>query len=85
MGGEFKFEIIGDGPLPENTLVMNDANGIVDFGKINFTLNDLRVKETKPDNTVATEAEGPAVDGDNDAEDIDNSEPAATEPATTKL
>ena len=84
VGGEFKFEIIGDGPLPENTLVMNDANGIVDFGKINFTLNDLRVKETKPDNTVATEAEGPAVDGDNDAEDIDNSEPAATEPATTK-
>ena len=84
VGGEFKFEIIGDGPLPENTSVMNDANGIVDFGKINFTLNDLRVKETKPDNTVATEAEGPAVDGDNDAEDIDNSEPAATEPATTK-
>lgn len=41
--GKFTFTVIGEegAPMPENASVHNDADGKVDFGKINFTLDDL--------------------------------------------
>ncbi|MDO4833763.1 MAG: FctA domain-containing protein [Bacillota bacterium] len=42
-GGEFTFTISGEdgAPLPKETTVENDADGIVDFGQIEFKLSDL--------------------------------------------
>lgn len=41
--GKFTFTVIGEegAPMPESASVHNDADGKVDFGKINFTLDDL--------------------------------------------
>lgn len=41
--GKFTFTVISEegAPMPENASVHNDADGKVDFGKINFTLDDL--------------------------------------------
>lgn len=41
--GKFTFTVIGEegAPMPASTSVHNDADGKVDFGKINFTLDDL--------------------------------------------
>ena len=43
IAGKFTFTVIGEegAPMPENASVHNDADGKVDFGKINFTLDDL--------------------------------------------
>lgn len=42
--GKFTFTVTSDdtaAPMPERTVVKNDANGNVDFGNIEFTLDDL--------------------------------------------
>ena len=42
--GKFTFTVTADeagAPMPEHTIVTNDAAGNVDFGKIHFTLDDL--------------------------------------------
>lgn len=42
--GKFTFTVTSDDtavPMPERTVVKNDANGNVDFGNIEFTLDDL--------------------------------------------
>ena len=41
--GKFTFTVTGEegAPMPASTSVRNDADGKVDFGKINFTLDDL--------------------------------------------
>ena len=41
--GKFTFTVTGEegAPMPASTSVHNDADGKVDFGKINFTLDDL--------------------------------------------
>ena len=90
--GKFTFTVTADeagAPMPERTTATNDAVGNVDFGKINFTLDDLNralgvtddaTDKAEADEADADEAEadadesGDAVDGD-DAND--ESKPAA--------
>ena len=90
--GKFTFTVTADeagAPMPEHATATNDAAGNVDFGKINFTLDDLNralgvtddaTDKAEADEADADEAEadadesGDAVDGD-DAND--ESKPAA--------
>jgi len=88
--GKFTFTVTADeagAPMPEHTTATNDAAGNVDFGKINFTLEDLNralgVTDDATDKAEADEAdeaEAEEADADADAsadESSDESEPAA--------
>ena len=92
IAGKFTFTVTADeagAPMPEHATATNDADGNVDFGKIQFTLDDLNralgVTDDATDKAEADEADeaeaeadadesGDAVDGD-DAND--ESKPAA--------
>ena len=88
--GKFTFTVTADeagAPMPEHTTATNDAAGNVDFGKIQFTLEDLNralgVTDDATDKAEADEAdeaEAEEADADADAsadESSDESEPAA--------
>ncbi|MDB1835757.1 FctA domain-containing protein, partial [Collinsella aerofaciens] len=93
--GKFTFTVTADeagAPMPERTTVTNDAAGNVDFGKINFTLEDLnhalgvtddatdKAEADEADEAEADEAEAEEADAGADAdtdESNDESEPAA--------
>lgn len=91
--GKFTFTVTADeagAPMPERTTATNDAAGNVDFGKINFTLEDLNralgVTDDATDKAEADEADEAEADAgeaevDADAADTDESndesEPAA--------
>lgn len=93
--GKFTFTVTADeagAPMPERTTVTNDAAGNVDFGKINFTLEDLnralgvtddatdRAEADEADEVEADEAEAEEADADVDTnadEPSDESEPTA--------
>lgn len=90
IAGKFTFTVTADeagAPMPGRTTATNDAAGNVDFGKINFTLEDLnRALGATTDATdkaeadEAEEAEAEEADDDADAnadESSDESEPAA--------
>lgn len=89
--GKFAFTVTADeagAPMPERTTVTNDAAGNVDFGKINFTLEDLnralgvtddatdKAEADEADEAEADEAEAEEADPAADA-NVDESEPAA--------
>lgn len=90
--GKFTFTVTADeagAPMPERTTATNDAAGNVDFGKINFTLEDLNralgVADDATDKAEADEAdeaeadeadETEAEEADADA-NADEPEPAA--------
>lgn len=92
--GKFTFTVTADeagAPMPEHTIVTNDAAGNVDFGKIHFTLDDLnralgvtddatdKAEADEADEAEAKEAEAEEADADADAnadEPSDESEPA---------
>ena len=89
--GKFTFTVTADeagAPMPERTTVTNDAAGNVDFGKINFTLEDLnralgvtddatdKAEADEADEAEADEAEAEEADPAADA-NVDESEPAA--------
>ncbi len=80
--GKFTFTVTADeagAPMPERTTVTNDAAGNVDFGKINFTLEDLnralgvtddaadKAEADEADEADADEAEAEEADADADA------------------
>lgn len=90
--GKFTFTVTADeagAPMPERTTVTNDAVGNVDFGKINFTLEDLnralgvtddatdKAEADEADDVDADEAEADADADANADEPGDESEPAA--------
>ena len=93
--GKFTFTVTADeagAPMPERTTATNDAAGNVDFGKINFTLEDLnralgvtddatdKAEADEADEAEADEAEVEEADVDADAnadESGGESEPAA--------
>ena len=90
IAGKFTFTVTADeagAPMPGRTTATNDAAGNVDFGKINFTLEDLnRALGATTDATDKAEAdeaeEAEAEEADDDAdtnadESSDESEPAA--------
>ena len=94
--GKFTFTVTADeagAPMPERTTATNDAAGNVDFGKINFTLDDLNNALGTTDD-AADEAEADEVDAEDaeadeagaDKTDADADEPkdeAEAEPAAT--
>ena len=94
--GKFTFPVTADeagAPMPERTTATNDAAGNVDFGKINFTLDDLNNALGTTDD-AADEAEADEVDAEDaeadeagaDKTDADADEPkdeAEAEPAAT--
>ena len=94
--GKFTFTVTADeagAPMPERTTATNDAAGNVDFGKINFTLDDLNNALGTTDD-AADEAEADEVDAEDaetdeagaDETDADADEPkdeAEAEPAAT--
>ncbi len=91
--GKFTFTVTVDeagAPMPERTTVTNDAAGNVDFGKINFTLEDLnralgvtddatdKAEADEADEAEADEAEAEEADTDANADEpSDEPEPAA--------
>ncbi len=91
--GKFTFTVTADeagAPMPERTTVTNDAAGNVDFGKINFTLEDLnralgvtddatdKAEADEADEAEADEAEAEEADTDANADEpSDEPEPAA--------
>lgn len=90
--GKFTFTVTADeagAPMPERTTATNDAAGNVDFGKINFTLEDLnralgvtddatdKAEADEADEAEADEAEADADADANADEPGDESEPAA--------
>lgn len=95
IAGKFTFTVTADeagAPMPERATAANDAAGNVDFGKINFTLEDLnralgvtddatdRAEADEADEVEADEAEAEEADADVDAnadEPSDESEPTA--------
>ena len=54
--GDFNFTIAGDGPLPDTTIVSNDAAGNVSFGDIIFKKDDLAGEMSKTFNYTVTES-----------------------------
>lgn len=94
IAGKLTFTVTADeagAPMPERTTATNDAAGNVDFGKINFTLEDLnralgvtddatdKAEADEADEAEADEAEAEEADADADAnadEPSDESEPA---------
>ena len=94
--GKFTFPVTADeagASMPERTTATNDAAGNVDFGKINFTLDDLNNALGTTDD-AADEAEADEVDAEDaeadeagaDKTDADADEPkdeAEAEPAAT--
>ncbi|MDB1859704.1 VWA domain-containing protein [Collinsella aerofaciens] len=95
IAGKFTFTVTADeagAPMPEHRTATNDAAGNVDFGKINFTLEDLNRAlgvTTDASDDVSSDAEanadeaeadadenGAEVDGD-ESDANDESEPAA--------
>lgn len=82
--GKFTFTVTSDdaaAPMPQKTTATNDANGNVDFGSIEFTLDDLN-KALGATNARAADAGGSAAskaddqsvqgaEGQNDAADSD--------------
>lgn len=91
IAGKFTFTVTADeagAPMPERTTATNDAAGNVDFGKINFTLEDLnralgvtddatdKAEADEADEAEADEAEAEEADPAADA-NVDESEPAA--------
>ena len=95
IAGKFTFAVTADevgAPMPERTTATNDTAGNVDFGKINFTLEDLnralgvtddatdKAEADEADEVEADKAEAEEADTDADAnadEPSDESEPAA--------
>ena len=91
--GKFTFTVTADesgAPMPERTTATNDAAGNVDFGKINFTLEDLnralgvtddatdKAEADEADEAEADEAEAEEADTDANADEpSDEPEPAA--------
>lgn len=91
--GKFTFTVTADeagAPMPERTIVTNDAAGNVDFGKIHFTLEDLnralgvtddatdKAEADEADEAEADEAEAEEADTDANADEpSDEPEPAA--------
>lgn len=91
--GKFTFTVTADeagAPMPERTTTTNDAAGNVDFGKINFTLEDLnralgvtddatdKAEADEADEAEADEAEAEEADTDANADEpSDEPEPAA--------
>lgn len=88
--GKFTFTVTADeasAPMPERTTATNDAAGNVDFGKINFTLEDLNralgvtddaTDKAEADEAEADEAEAEEADTDANADEpSDEPEPAA--------
>lgn len=75
--GKFTFTVTADeagAPMPERTTTTNDAAGNVDFGKINFTLDDLnRVLGVKTDvsGDASSDAEANADEAEVDEADAD--------------
>lgn len=64
--GKFTFTVTSDdpaAPMPQSTTATNDANGNVDFGNIEFTLDDLN-KALGATNTRAADADGSAASED---------------------
>ncbi len=64
--GKFTFTVTSDdaaAPMPQKTTATNDANGNVDFGNIEFTLDDLN-KALGATNTRAADADGSAASED---------------------
>ena len=99
--GKFTFTVTADeagAPMPERTTATNDAAGNVDFGKINFALEDLNralgvtddaAGEADADEAEADEADAGDAEADEagaDKTDADADEPkdeAEPEPAAT--
>lgn len=54
--GDFNFTIAGDGPLPDTTIVSNDAAGNVSFGDIIFKKDDLAGEMSKTFTYTITES-----------------------------
>ena len=92
--GKFTFTVTADeasAPMPERTTATNDAAGNVDFGKINFTLEDLnralgvtddatdKAEADEADEAEADEVEAEEADTDANADEpSDEPEPAAS-------
>lgn len=93
IAGKFTFTVTADeagAPMPERTTATNDAAGNVDFGKIQFTLEDLnralgvtddatdKAEADEADEAEADEAEAEEADTDANADEpSDEPEPAA--------
>ena len=93
IAGKFTFTVTADeagAPMPERATAANDAAGNVDFGKINFTLEDLnralgvtddatdKAEADEADEAEADEAEAEEADTDANADEpSDEPEPAA--------
>ena len=73
--GKFTFTVEAEtegAPMPESTTVKNDANGNVDFGKIEFTLDDLnkalKATTTEVEDEESTDTEDATLDGEESTE-----------------
>ncbi len=90
--GKFTFTVTSDdaaAPMPQKTTATNDANGNVDFGSIEFTLDDLNkalgatnTRVADAGSSAASKADGQGVqgaEGQNDAADSDAVGQADTE------
>lgn len=80
IAGKFTFTVTADeagAPMPERTTATNDAAGNVDFGKINFTLDDLNRAlgvTTDASDDAASDAEANADEAEVDADAADTDE-----------
>ena len=83
--GKFAFTVTSDdaaAPMPERTTAKNAADGSVDFGTIEFTLDDLNRALGVNDQTAAADADKAEADapGNQPADQPANSEPESGKP-----
>ena len=83
--GKFTFTVTSDdaaAPMPERTTAKNAANGSVDFGTIEFTLDDLNRALGVNDQTAAADADKAEADapGNQPADQPANPEPESGKP-----
>lgn len=83
--GEFTFTVTSDdaaAPMPERTTAKNAADGSVDFGTIEFTLDDLNRALGVNDQTAAADADKAEADapGNQPADQPANPEPESGKP-----